>query len=91
MGYPHLINMDSFNENTDNRQLSIPDMIVTLLYHYDEEVLSIFLNPYHRRIKFCRREPRNGDDEFVIERNDNMISVHRVMSPSTRASLTFEI
>lgn len=44
----------------------VPDMIVTLLYKYDEKVLKAFLDPGFENIAFyCKQESPQDDDFFI--------------------------
>ena len=74
IGCPHLIKLGPHLDNEALIQdLRIPDGIATLLYHYNPDVLTKFLDKKIVEFEFCRKDMLKGD--LCISRGDSSIMV----------------
>ena len=85
-GHPRIIDIESFVKARNFDLLCAPDMVVTVLYNYNEKVLDAFLNTKGNDVKFRRHEPpvhyhsRDGKgktvaNDFFVERKGSVLSV----------------
>lgn len=73
-GCPHLIKLGPHLENELwIKDLHIADGVATLLYHFNPDVLTKFLDKKITEFKFFRRDPVNGN--LKIYRKDENIVV----------------
>jgi len=52
VGFPHIIDQASFNEDTDQGSLRAADGIATTLYHWKPEALDAFLDMSNDHVQF---------------------------------------
>lgn len=78
--FPRLIDADKYIEAMKSAprrknfsDLSVPDMIVTVLHNYNGMLLEAFLNPEHENVAFYRWETSLHRDHFFIKKQGSNI------------------
>ena len=68
-GYPRVIDLRSFTEASNKQNLTMADVVATVLFNYDPLSLHAFMDiDTHPRFNFVRKENNRKARNFVIER-----------------------
>lgn len=83
--FPRLIDADRYIEamksppsRKDLSDLSVPDMIVTVLHNYNEMLPEAFLTPEHESVAFYRWGTNVHEDHFFIKKRGSNIKESRI-------------
>lgn len=75
VGYPHLINMDVYDEKMKKQNLRITDAVVTVLYHWEPEALAAFLDDDLKVFQFRVEEKIKYPHNFYVQRTGKRVDV----------------
>lgn len=79
IGCPHLIRLDAHLENeSSTKDLRMADGIATLLYHYNPDVLTKFLDKNIVEFKFVRIDSVNGNLTIIRDGDDIVVCWHNL-------------
>ncbi len=69
-GYPRVIDLKSFTEASNKQNLTMADVVATVLFNYDPLSLHAFMDlDMYPRFRFVRKEHDRKAKDFVIERH----------------------
>ena len=69
-GYPRVIDLKSFTEVSNKQNLTMADVVATVLFNYDPLSLHAFMDlDMYPRFRFVRKEHDRKAKDFVIERH----------------------
>lgn len=68
-GYPRVIDLRSFTEESNKQNLTMADVVATVLFNYDPKSLNAFMElGNHPIFRFLRKQSDRKAGDFVIER-----------------------
>ena len=84
---PHIVDIATVDEKLPQKGLGMGDLVVTILYKYDTQVLNKFLNLSKKAFLF-RRQPSIVDAKtYFIERESKFVTVSSFLSPFAAVSM----
>lgn len=75
VGYPHLINMEKYKEEIQRQDLRVADAVVTVLYNWEPEALSAFLDDGLEDFRFQVEDSNVYPHNFYVQRKGNRVEV----------------
>ena len=73
--HPHIVDINSIDDQTPQRGLGFADVVVTVLYMYDPRVLNDFLDFNKHSFDFQRANTRSGPAAPYIQRRIKFVTV----------------
>ena len=67
-GYPRVVDLESFTEASNKQNLTMADVVATLLFSYDPLCLHAFMDMDNPTFHFTRKESDRKARNFIIER-----------------------
>lgn len=71
VGHPHLVDLTSLSEEFPQEAMTIPDLVVTILFKYKPAALTAFLDLNRRKVHFLR----SGSLDICISRKGKIVKV----------------
>ncbi len=75
LGCPHIVDLSSLDEDWPQAEMSIPDLVVTVLFKYRPAALDAFLDLKRKDVHFVRHHSRSATLDFCIQRAGRIVKV----------------
>lgn len=88
VGYPHLINMDKYQEHIQRQGLRIADAVVTVLYNWEPEALTAFLDDDLEDFRFQVVDFSDHPQNFYVQRKRRRVEAGYIQYRCQATQLT---
>ncbi len=75
LGCPHIVDLSSLSEDFPQEEMSIPDLVVTVLFKYKPVTLRAFLDLERPEVHFVNHPPYPSTFDFCIQRTGRIVKV----------------
>lgn len=81
VGHPHLVDPDSVEEEYPTEDLTIADLVVTILFKFMPEALNAFLDLNRPKVHYIQGGTKGSRLDFCIKRNNRLVTVRLKINP----------
>ena len=87
VGCPHLVDPSTISEEFTQKNLTIADLVATILFRYRPEALRAFLDLKRNHVRYLRREALSSSFlDFCIQRKGKVVTVSHPQRSSSESS-----